>query len=85
MGNMGYCRFQNTVKDLQDCLDNIDDELSSDDEISSRTQLIKICQEIAEIYEDGDTKQKIRKLKQDNADLRRHYCAVTGEVFKSAV
>ena len=25
MSNMSYCRFQNTVQDLQDCYDNIDD------------------------------------------------------------
>lgn len=33
MSNMSYCRFQNTLSDLLDCLDHIiDDELSEDEE-----------------------------------------------------
>ncbi len=25
MANMGYCRFENTVRDMEDCLEHIDD------------------------------------------------------------
>jgi len=31
MGNMSYCRFQNTLMDLRDCIENWDDELSEND------------------------------------------------------
>jgi hypothetical protein len=48
MGNMSYCRFQNTVIDLDDCYDNIDDtDNMSDEELRARKKLIKICCDIA--------------------------------------
>jgi hypothetical protein len=40
---MSYCRFQNTLNDLIDCYDNIEnDDLSEDEEIAKK-RLIKIC------------------------------------------
>lgn len=48
--NMSYCRFQNTVRDLRDCADHMD-ELDEDShvwEISSRKELIKLCARIVE-------------------------------------
>ena len=29
MANMSYCRFRNTLGDLRDCREHVDDELSS--------------------------------------------------------
>jgi len=29
MANMSYCRFENTVKDLRDCADHIDNQLEA--------------------------------------------------------
>lgn len=46
---MSYCRFQNTLTDLIDCQENMDEELS-DEEKDSRDEMIKICKEIAENY-----------------------------------
>jgi len=57
MSNMSYCRFRNTLHDLQDCLDNIvpnmppdeDDgcqEELSPEEAEARTQLIELCGQI---------------------------------------
>lgn len=48
MSNMSYCRFENTYKDLKDCLDalNHQDELS-ESEARYRDLLIKMCVEIA--------------------------------------
>lgn len=46
MGNMGYCRFQNTLNDLRDCYENIDNDLS-DDEKQAKDKLIKLCVDIA--------------------------------------
>lgn len=50
--NMSYCRFQNTVLDLADCMDALEEidydltKLSADEEKAAR-RLIEICQEIA--------------------------------------
>lgn len=53
MANMSYCRFQNTLGDLGDCLCHMDDvdDLSSD-EAKSRHRLIAMCVEIATDYGD---------------------------------
>lgn len=48
MGNMSYCRFQNTLNDLSDCQDAIYDSLSKE-EAKARRRLIQLCREIAEI------------------------------------
>jgi hypothetical protein len=48
MANMGYCRFQNTDGDLEDCQDALSDgEELSDEEESARNRLIDRCIEIA--------------------------------------
>lgn len=48
MSNMSYCRFQNTVKDLQDCYDNLFeiDNLSKEEE-KAREKLIALCHNVA--------------------------------------
>ena len=52
MSNMSYCRFQNTLRDLKDCLDalcDIDGNLSelSKEETRAADSLILVCEEIA--------------------------------------
>ena len=48
MSNMSYCRFENTLADLEDCYDHLyDDDLSPEEE-KARERLIEICQEISE-------------------------------------
>lgn len=49
MSNMSYCRFQNTVPDLADCLENLYDELPSD-EAHARKRLIKMAYEMVEDF-----------------------------------
>ena len=48
MSNMSYCRFQNTVLELQDCLYSLEeqDQLSPEEEQAKKT-LIKLCEQIA--------------------------------------
>ena len=46
MANMGYCRFRNTLKDLQDCQDHIHDDLSKEEK-KARRELVELCKEIA--------------------------------------
>ena len=48
MGNMSYCRFQNTEQALQDCLDSINDPDISEEEAAARGRLIDLCAEIVE-------------------------------------
>lgn len=50
MPNMSYCRFRNTLTDLQECEEalNNGDEIDDDEEQRARTWLIKLCHRIAE-------------------------------------
>ena len=52
MSNMSYCRFENTLPDLRDCLEHMDELDLSDDESRARKRLIKVCKEIADDYAD---------------------------------
>lgn len=47
MANMGYCRFQNTLRDLEDCNDYLHRDLESAEERIARRELIDLCREIA--------------------------------------
>ena len=50
MGNMGYCRFENTARDLQDCLEAIENgeinDLSSQYEVDALEELLDLCKEV---------------------------------------
>ena len=54
MGNMSYCRFRNTLEDLDDCYDNwghpSEQEVPNEEEIKARTRLLKLCQKIVLDY-----------------------------------
>ena len=50
MGNMSYCRFQNTLSDLQECRDHLDDDLGAEEKLARR-RLLKLCKRIGEDYE----------------------------------
>jgi len=52
MGNMSYCRFENTLKDLEDCKQHLDAKVNSEDEHETRKALIKLCMDIASGFED---------------------------------
>ena len=45
MSNMSYCRFQNTLEDVRDCYDHMDDELSEEEQLA-RDKLITLCRMI---------------------------------------
>jgi len=49
MSNMSYCRFQNTLNDLRDCQEHLDDELSEDEQ-EAKEKLLDICKDIALDY-----------------------------------
>jgi hypothetical protein len=47
MANMGYCRFENTARDVQDCFDHLDDDNLSEREKKCRRELIDWAVDIA--------------------------------------
>ena len=55
MGNMSYCRFENTAADLRDCLSAIHrgetDDLSSY-EIAGLTNIMEMANELVEMEDD---------------------------------
>lgn len=50
MPNMSYCRFHNTLGDLRDCLEHMEDDDLSSEETMERERLIKLCERIAANY-----------------------------------
>ena len=50
--NMSYCRFRNTLSDLQDCFDNLPNGDLSNDEANAFVDLVLLAKEIAEQYEE---------------------------------
>jgi hypothetical protein len=54
MANMSYCRFSNTLEDLKDCLEHINDNVTelTTQEFLARLELIQVC--IGIIKEVGD-------------------------------
>lgn len=55
MGNMSYCRYQNTLGDLRDCQDALEEDLLEEDKLSkdehrAMLALIRRCQQIADDY-----------------------------------
>lgn len=55
MANMSYCRFQNTLQDLRDCYEHMDEEEElSKDERQAREWLIELCVDIANEFGEFD-------------------------------
>lgn len=54
MSNMSYCRFENTVADLQDCYDNLFESELSKRETEARKELIQICRDIVQDTQDEE-------------------------------
>ena len=59
MGNMSYCRFENTSKDLEDCIEalrNYEDECNnlSSYEVEALQDLVEQAKEIVELTETID-------------------------------
>ncbi len=52
MSNMSYCRFQNTLHDLDDCYNHIDDDDLSVEEERARIKIIRLCIDITYDYRD---------------------------------
>jgi len=51
--NMSYCRFENTYRDLQDCYQNMDNNLS-ETEKEYRKKIIDLCKDIVDDFGDDE-------------------------------
>ena len=70
MSNMSYCRFQNTLSDLRDCSNHIDDKVS-EDESEARATLIRLAHSIIVPFLDEDVdldEEAIKDLPVGNED-----------------
>lgn len=60
MGNMSYCRFENTNSDLQDCVEALEGLRGGDQEALSESELMKAkalvlqCVELIEMIQEED-------------------------------
>mgnify|MGYP001208111355 CR=1 FL=1 len=70
MANMSYCRFENTVSDMEDCVNALcdvvyDGEDISNSERSRAKEFIRICKQIAEEFEEDQLNKKEKKGDED--------------------
>jgi len=49
MSNMSHCKFRNTLDDLRDCYESMDEPLPEDEE-RARKSMIRLCKKIADDY-----------------------------------
>ena len=74
MPNMSYCRFENTLRDLEDCyyaLSRIYDEVSdmSKYEKNASIELVALCKSIAEEWTEDEVREVINNAKvEDNEE-----------------
>lgn len=53
MANMSYCRFNNTLSDLEDCREALENQnISSLTEKRKAKRLLKVCREIADNFDE---------------------------------
>ena len=55
MGNMSYCRFENTARDLEDCVEAIDNKETndlSDYEVRGLEKILRYAKYIVELEEE---------------------------------
>jgi hypothetical protein len=51
MGNMSYCRFENTLEDLRDCYEAMGDDIDDKREARCRLKLYDVCRDIVTDFE----------------------------------
>ena len=55
MSNRSYCRFRNTLSDLRDCNEALNDgEGLSADEVEAAKSLLALCKRMAERFDESD-------------------------------
>ena len=54
---MSYCRFENTTKDMMDCIENIEDfcfDESSETEVNAYYKFFNLCKYVVSNYKNMD-------------------------------
>lgn len=57
MANLSYCRFQNTLVDLQECEEHMLDQLTGN-ERRAREQLVEVCRDIVRRWDLAHEKEE---------------------------
>jgi hypothetical protein len=50
MSNMSYCRWENTLSDLEDCVESFHDGVANRDEASARQRMMAVAEELLSLY-----------------------------------
>ena len=73
--NMSYCRFQNTLNDLYDCQNALEDFINNDENVISSSEerykakkLIEVCREIADSFEESDIDRQAKMFSQEDLE-----------------
>ena len=61
MSNMSYCRFQNTLADLEDC-EGLFQRTVSADEAEAAVDLYRLCATIVNSYDLGTLERRLANL-----------------------
>lgn len=68
MANMSYCRFQNTYRDLQDCVSALNDngaDSLSDDELAAAKMMMQLCDRLQSFYDEVLDEVETRKEQEE--------------------
>jgi len=66
MANMSYCRFENTLRDLIDCYNNMDGYQLSKSEFDARKKMIEMCIDIVERYDELVNEEFVDEFSEDH-------------------
>jgi hypothetical protein len=50
MSNMSYCRWENTLSDLEDCVESFHDGVANRDEARARLRMMAVAEELLSLY-----------------------------------
>ena len=67
MSNMAYCRFENTLADLEDCESNFD-STESIEEAQAAIDLYRLCVTISRTYSLSDLEARLAELEAEDED-----------------
>lgn len=75
MANMSYCRFENTLTDLRDCqealedfINNDENVISSDEERRKAKELIDVCRQIADAFDESDIDRQSERFDEEEEE-----------------
>lgn len=50
MSNMSYCRWENTLSDLEDCVESFHEGVANRDEARARQRMMEVAEELLALY-----------------------------------